>query len=219
VKRACARFGLALGILAALLTNSAHGQSLDQEAVAALTRLYETTPAARDLAATAKGILVFPDIFRENYNYTLGLQGGNGALIVGGKLVGYYATSSITYGFQAGVLPFGYALFLMTDSALGRLNQSGGWRVGKDPGVVIMRGGTAPKSDGNMDLQRGTLNATGGTMAPRPTAPTDTYAFVFGETGLMTGVGAEGWSITRINPPTDRTPFTRETSPARTESP
>jgi lipid-binding SYLF domain-containing protein len=223
VRQACARFGLALGILAALLTSlgsatSVYGQSLDQEVAAALTRLYDTTPAARDLAATAKGILVFPDIFRENYNYTLGLQGGNGALIVGGKLAGYYATTSITYGFQAGVLPFGYALFLMTDSALRRLNQSGGWPVGKDPGVVITRAGRAPKS--NTDIQEGTLNATGGTMAPRPTAPTDTYAFVFGETELMTGVGVEGWSITRINPQTDRTPFTRETtSPARTESP
>lgn len=222
MRHACARFGLALGILAALLTSpgsviSAHGQSLDQEVAAALTRLYATTPAARDLAATAKGILVFPDISRENYNYSLGLQAGNGALIERGKLAGYYATTSITYGLQAGVLPFGYALFLMTDSALRRLNQSGGWRVGKDPGVVIMRAGTAPKS--NTDIQGGTLNATGGTMAPRPTAPTDTYAFVFGETELMTGVGVEGWSITRINP-TDPTPFTRETtSPARTESP
>ena len=225
MRHARPRFGLALGILAALLTSpgsitSAHGQSLDQEVAAALTRLYDTTPAARDLAATAKGILVFPDISRENYNYSLGLQAGNGALIEGGKLAGYYATTSITYGLQAGVLPFGYALFLMTDSALRRLNQSGGWPVGKDPGVVITRAGTVPKSDGNMDLQRGTLNATGGTMAPRPTAPTDTYAFVFGETELMTGVGGEGWSITRINPQTDRMPFTKATtSPARTELP
>ena len=197
MRHARPRFGLALGILAALLTSpgsitSAHGQSLDQEVAAALTRLYDTTPAARDLAATAKGILVFPDISRENYNYSLGLQAGNGALIEGGKLAGYYATTSITYGLQAGVLPFGYALFLMTDSALRRLNQSGGWPVGKDPGAV----------------------------GRRPTAPTDTYAFVFGETELMTGVGLEGWSITRINPQTDRIPFTKATtSPARTELP
>jgi lipid-binding SYLF domain-containing protein len=155
---------------------------------------------ARELAATAKGVLVFPDIFRENYNYSLGLQAGNGALIVEGKLAGYYATTSITYGLQAGVLPFGYALFLMTDSALKRLNQSGGWQVGKDPGVVIMRAGTSPKPDGNMDRQAGTMEATGGTMAPRPTARTDTYAFVFGETELLTGVGVQGWTITKINP-------------------
>jgi lipid-binding SYLF domain-containing protein len=203
LRQACVRFGLALGFLAALLTGpgsvtSAHGQSLDQEVTAALTRLYETTPAARDLAATAKGILVFPDISREIYSYTLGFQAGNGALIVGDKLVGYYATTSIAYGLQAGVLPFGYALFLMTDSALSRLDQSGGWQVGKDRGVVITRAGTGPTSGGNTDLQGGTMGVTGGTMASRPPGRTDTYAFVFGATDLLTGVGIEGWTITRI---------------------
>jgi len=97
-------------------------------------------------------------------------------------------------------LPFGYALFLMTDSALGRLDQSGGWQVGRDPGVVIMRTGSVPTPDGNMDTQGGTMDRRGGTMARRPTVRTDTYAFVFGETDLMTGVGVEGWTINKISP-------------------
>lgn len=197
------RSGFALAIFAVLLTSlgsatSVQGQTLDQEVVGALTRLYDTTPAARELAKTAKGILVFPDVFRENYAF--GVQSGNGALIVGNKIVGYYVTTSIAYGLQAGVLPFGYALFLMTDSALGRPDQSGGWQVGKDPGLVIMRTGAAPTPDGNMDTQGGTMDATRGTMARRPIAHTDTYAFVIGETDLMTGVGVEGWSINRISP-------------------
>ena len=203
VRQTYARFCLAFGILAALLTSpgsatSAHGQTLDQEVVAALTRLYDTTPAARNLAVTAKGILVFPDVFRENY--TFGVQSGNGALIVDGKVVGYYVTTSIAYGLQAGVLPFGYALFLMTDSARGRLDQSGGWQVGKDPGVVIMRADASQTPDGTMDTQGGTMDATAGTMARRPTAPADTYAFVFGETDLLTGVGIEGWRINKTSP-------------------
>ena len=197
------RFGFALGIFAAFLTSLGsatlvHGQTLDQEVVAALTRLCDTTPTAKELAKTAKGILVFPDVFRENYAF--GLQSGNGALIVGGKIAGYYVTTSIAYGLQAGVLPFGYALFLMTDSALGRLDQSGGWQVGRDPGVVIMRTGSVPTPDGNMDTQGGTMDRRGGTMARRPTVRTDTYAFVFGETDLMTGVGVEGWTINKISP-------------------
>jgi len=201
VRQAHPRFGFALGILIACLTSlgsaaSVHGQTLDREVVAALTRLYDTTPAARDLAKTAKGILVFPDVFRENYMF--GVQPGNGALLVGGKIVGYYVTTSIAYGLQAGVLPFGYALFLMTDSALGRLDQSDGWQVGRDPGVVIMRTGSAPTP--TMDTQGGTMDATGGTMARRPTVRTDTYAFVLGETDLMTGVGVEGWAINKISP-------------------
>ena len=51
---------------------------------------------ARDLAPAAKGILVFPEIFRENYIF--GVQAGNGALLIGGRIVGYYTASSIAYG-------------------------------------------------------------------------------------------------------------------------
>ena len=176
----------------------AEAQDLDSEVVAALRRLYETTPAARDLGATAKGVVVFPDIFRENYAF--GVQSGYGALIAGGKIAAYYSTTSIAYGLQAGVLPFGYALFLMTDAAVMRLEQPGGWDVGKDPHVKIVRRGDSQKPD-SMDSQSGTMDATRGTMAPRPVpVRADTYAFILGDTDLMTGVGIEGWSIVKVNP-------------------
>jgi lipid-binding SYLF domain-containing protein len=48
----------------------ADAQSLDRE-------------AAGDLAATAKGILAFPDISRENCVF--GVQSGNGALLIGAR--------------------------------------------------------------------------------------------------------------------------------------
>jgi len=176
----------------------ADAQSLDREVEATLRSLYDSTPAARDLAATAKGILVFPDVSRENYAF--GVQSGNGALLIGAKLAGYYTASSIAYGLQAGVLPFGSVLFLMTDSALSRLEQTGGWEVGKDPRVVIVPAGAAGVTDGTMDAQAGTMDATSGTMAPRPQARADTYAFVLGETGLTTGVGRQGWKITKAGP-------------------
>jgi lipid-binding SYLF domain-containing protein len=174
------------------------GQSLDSEVAATLRSLYESTPAARNLAPGAKGIVVFPDIFRENYVF--GVQSGNGALLIGGKVAGYYTASSIAYGLQAGILPFASVLFLMTDAARSRLEQSGGWEVGKDPRVVVLPAGVAETPDGNMDTQGGTMDATSGTMAPRVTAKPDTYAFVLGETGLMTGVGRQGWKITKAGP-------------------
>jgi hypothetical protein len=175
----------------------AEAQTLDEEVESALRELVETTPAARNLLPTAKGILVFPNIFRENYAF--GVQSGYGALIMGRKIVGYYATTSIAYGLQAGVLPFGYALFLMTEAALSRLGQSNGWNVGRDPGVAILFTGTPQKPD-TMDTQGGTMDATGGTMTRRPTARTDTYAFILGDTDLITGVGMEGWRIVRVTP-------------------
>jgi lipid-binding SYLF domain-containing protein len=175
----------------------AEAQTLDEEVESALRELVGTTPAARNLLPTARGILVFPNIFRENYAF--GVQSGYGALIMGGKIVGYFSTTSIAYGLQAGVLPFGYALFLMTEAALSRLGQPDGWNVGRDPGVAILPTGTPQKPD-NMDTQGGTMDATGGTLTRRPTARTDTYAFILGDTGLMTGVGMEGWRIVRVTP-------------------
>src|SRR5262245_17448583 len=173
----------------------AEAQNFDSELDAALRRLYQTTPEARELAATAKGIAVFPYIFTENYMF--GIQSGYGALIVGGRIVGYYVTDSVTYGLQSGILPFGYVLFLMTDAAVTRLEEPGGWDVGKDPRVSIVRRGAKPDST---DTQSGTLDATSGTMAQRPPARADTYAFVLGETDLMTGVGIQGWRIVKLNP-------------------
>ena len=197
---ACRAFVLALSWIAVVTAWPAlvaEAQTLDEEVESALRELVETTPAARNLVPTAKGILVFPNIFRENYAF--GVQSGYGSLIMGGKIVGYYSTTSIAYGLQAGVLPFGYALFLMTEAALARLGQPNGWNVGRDPGVALLSTGT-PQRPESMDTQGGTMDATGGTMTRLPTARTDTYAFLLGETGLMTGVGMEGWSIVRVTP-------------------
>ena len=48
----------------------------------------------------------------------VGGQFGEGALIKGGKTAGYYNTVQVSYGLQAGIQKYGYALFLMTDSAI-----------------------------------------------------------------------------------------------------
>ena len=92
------RAALALAILAALVTGPlwaavAEAQNLDRQVEATLRSLYETTPAARELARTAKGIVVFPEIARDNY--VLGLQSGHGALLVGGKIVAHVYESQV----------------------------------------------------------------------------------------------------------------------------
>jgi lipid-binding SYLF domain-containing protein len=176
----------------------AHAQSLHTEVEATLTSLYETTPAAKNLAPKAAGILVFPDIFKERFS--VGVQSGNGALLIDGKIVGYYTASSVAYGLQAGALPVASVLFLMTDSALSRIDQRGGWEVGKDPRVVVMPARAPAIPDGAIDTQAGTMDATSGTMVPHTTARADIYAFVLGEAGLMTGVGREGWKIIKVGP-------------------
>jgi hypothetical protein len=44
------------------------------------------------------------------------------------------------------------------------------------------------------------MDAPAGTMTTRARAQADAYAFVIGETAIMTGVGVQGWKIIRASP-------------------
>ena len=86
------------------------------EAREALSKLYSSTPAARHLAESAKAVLVFPKIVKAGF--VVGAQRGDGTLLSHGKAIRYYRTHAASYGLQAGVQRFGYALFFMTDNDL-----------------------------------------------------------------------------------------------------
>lgn len=91
-------------------TMSGTAAEIDRDVDFALQDLYESTPAARSLAKKAKGILVFPRIVKAGF--MVGAQyGRGGALRVKGRTTGYYNSVSASYGMQAGVQAFGYALF------------------------------------------------------------------------------------------------------------
>lgn len=151
---------------------------IDQSVSAALNNLYAQNAAARALGAKAKAILVFPDI--KKGAFVVGAQWGYGALRKDKKTAGYYRTAAASYGFQAGVKKFGYALFFMTDSALAYLDKSGGWAIGTGPSVVVV--------DQGMARSLTTTNLR-----------SDVYAFVFDQKGLMAGIGIEGSKITKIS--------------------
>src|SRR5262249_58807728 len=180
VMRAClddawhafARVALAVALLGTLLATPwsaprVGAQTFDAQVEYTLRGLYETTPAARQLTRTAKGILVFPEITRDNYVYGL-LQSGSGALLVNGGVVSYYEISSVVYGMQAGVLSFAGVLFLMSDDSLRRLDHGGGWQGGKDGSVGVMAAGSGAMAGSTMNTQTGTMGGTGGTMGASP---------------------------------------------------
>lgn len=158
--------------------SSADRASMDSTATAALRALYAENPAARELGRRAKAILVFPDVLKGGF--MIGGQIGNGVLRQNGRTTGYYNLTAASYGFQAGLQSFGYALFLMNDSAMDYLNQSAGWEVGVGPSLVVLDEGMAH-----------TITST--------TLRDDVYAVVFGQTGLMAGAGLQGSKITRID--------------------
>ncbi|HYC56914.1 MAG TPA: twin-arginine translocation pathway signal protein [Candidatus Binatia bacterium] len=103
---------------------AASASDIDGKARAALQTLLATTPGARELARKAEAILVFPSVVKAGL--MVGAQYGEGALITGSKTAGYYNIASASYGPQAGVQTFGYALFLMTPEARKYLDGSAG---------------------------------------------------------------------------------------------
>jgi lipid-binding SYLF domain-containing protein len=110
-----------------------------------------------------------------------GGQYGKGALRKNGETVGYYSTVAASYGLQAGVQTFGYAMFFMNEKSLEYLNESEGWEVGVGPSIVIMDKGM-------------------GKSLTTTTGRSDVYAFIFNQQGLMAGLGLQGSKITRIHP-------------------
>lgn len=152
---------------------------IDERSRAALEELYATTPAAKVIGAEAKGILVFPHIGKGGF--LIAGSYGTGALYKHGAATDYYNTVEISYGFQAGIEKYAYVLFFMTDDGLAYLDKSGGFELGAGPSFTIVDEG---------------FSAGIGTTKSRD----DIYGFVFGQKGLMGGIGIKGSKITRIHP-------------------
>jgi lipid-binding SYLF domain-containing protein len=170
---------LAAGLLFQNSAKAADYNQLDRNGFAALRSLYATTPAARTLRKKAVAILVFPRVVKAGF--IVGAQTGNGVLIERGRVVGHYNISAASYGLQAGLQAFGYAMFLMSPNAIDYLNRSGGFEVGTGPSIVLVDQGVA-------------RNLTTTTLRK------DVYAFIFGQKGLMAGVSLQGSKITRVGP-------------------
>jgi lipid-binding SYLF domain-containing protein len=152
---------------------------IDKNSQAALTSLYAKVPKAKEIGAKAAAILVFPKVVKAG----LGIGGlhGEGALTKSGKSIGYYDTSGASVGLQIGAQTYGYVLFLMNEKAVQALDKADGFEIGVGPTVVLLDEGKAK-------------NLTTTTMKD------DIYAFVFGQKGLMAGVGIQGNKLTKINP-------------------
>jgi lipid-binding SYLF domain-containing protein len=157
---------------------AASGQDLERDAARALKILYANNTAARLLGQKAKAVLVFPNIVKAGFMF--GGQMGDGVLMKNGRTIGYYNSLAASYGLQAGVQVFGYALFFMNDAALAYLDKSNGWEIGMGPSIVVVDAGVGKS-----------LTST--------TITQDVYAFIFDQKGLMAGLGLQGSKITKIS--------------------
>lgn len=163
-----------------LLVGQARADSravIDAQTEQALERLQAHNADAATLLGQARGVLVFPDIVKMGFG--VGGQYGEGALLVDGEAVAYYATSGASFGLQLGAQYKSEVILFMSDEALAEFRASPGWQVGLDGSVTVV-----------------TLGAGGKFDIKQLTEPV--IAFIFSNEGLMYNLTLEGSKITRI---------------------
>lgn len=170
---------LAINAVTSVAALAASASAIDRDAKASLANLYKNTPGAKALGDKAVAVLVFPSIVKGGF--IIAGQFGDGALRKNGKSVAYYRSLAGSYGFQAGVQAFGYALFFMDNESLQYLDNSAGFELGTGPSLVVLDEGFG-RNISTTTLQKGI------------------YAFIFDQKGLMGGLGIQGTKIIRIDP-------------------
>jgi len=148
------------------------------EAQTAYDRLLAQHPVAALLAKDAKGVLVFPNVLKAGF--VVGGYHGTGALRKGDAFVARFGTTGASYGLQAGVQSYSYAMFFMRDSDLAYLESSSGWEVGVGPSITVIDQGKAAS-----------MTST--------TAREGVYVIFYDQKGLMAGLGIQGSKITRLD--------------------
>lgn len=148
----------------------------EREARAALERLYQQSTEAKRLSSGAAGVLVFPEVTKAGF--VVGGQYGDGVLFKQGRFAGFYNSTSVSAGLQAGAQQLGYALFFMSENDLSYLERSKGWEIGTNPNLTIIDRGYS-------------------TSLTSTTAREGIYAFFFDQKGLMAGIGLQGTKITK----------------------
>ena len=133
--------GPLLAVVTLLTTRTASADDLTSDSRRALQQLVAQNPAAAKCKSRAVAVLVFPDVVKAGFIF--GAQGGQGILFVHGQPRGRYRTVAASYGLQAGVQTYGYALFLMNQKAVNWVNNTRGWEIGTCPSVVIVDKGMA----------------------------------------------------------------------------
>jgi lipid-binding SYLF domain-containing protein len=152
--------------------------TLDREVATAMETLYSNVKGSRELAGKARGILVFPRVYAAGLG--IGGEYGEGVLKVGGNTSGYYKTTSVSFGFQAGAQSKALVLMFMTQDALDKFRNSSGWTAGADATVALVKAGA-----------NGTIDTT--------TANSAVAAFALANAGLMAGVTIDGSKVSKLD--------------------
>lgn len=169
---------LALAVALPLQTAmAATGPEIDAKVKAALDRLHTEVKGSDAITSKASGVLVFPEVIKAGF--VIAGEGGEGALRVGGKNVGYYTIFSGSVGLQAGGQKRDIIIAFMDAASLKKFEASDGWKAGVDGSVALIDVGAGAA----IDI----------TKIKDPIV-----GFVVGQKGLMAGVSVDGSKITRV---------------------
>ncbi|MGB5994969.1 MAG: YSC84-related protein [Candidatus Deferrimicrobiaceae bacterium] len=169
---------LLLGILLPGGAHAATAREIDVSVNVALERFTKEIKGSKELLAIAKGVLVFPSVYKAGF--MVGGEYGEGALRIGGKTAGYYNTVAGSFGLQIGAQAKTIILVFIQQEALDKFRKSEGWKAGVDGSVALISVGVG----GALDTEN---------------IKDPIVGFAFGQKGLMANLTFEGAKISRMN--------------------
>jgi lipid-binding SYLF domain-containing protein len=178
IRSLTAAAGLSLFCLVLSPAVFAHTKAeIDASADKALKHFYALTPANRQLADKAAGVLIFGRVTKAG----AGVAGeyGEGVLRLKGDTADYYQVASASVGLTLGVGKHREIIMFMTQESLDKFTHSAGWSVGADSAVAVMKSGAGGAYDSD-------------------TAGKPILGFIFSEQGLLGDLSFEGSKITKI---------------------
>ena len=160
-------------------TSAKNSNEIDASIESALARFSEEVQGSQGYLDGARGILVIPRMIKAGV--VLGMEYGEGALIVDDIKVQYYRAFSTSLGIQLGVGAKDLVILFFDDEAMDDFLYSSGWHAGVDGAVALWTMGAG----GSIDTTESQDPIVG---------------FVFGHKGIIAGVSFEGTKFTKIWP-------------------
>lgn len=160
-------------------TSARNSNEIDAAIESALVRFNEEVQGSQGYLDGARGVLVIPRMIKAGV--VLGMEYGEGALIVDDIKVQYYRAFSTSLGIQLGVGAKDLVILFFDDEAMDDFLYSSGWQAGVDGAVALWTMGAG----GSIDTTESQDPIVG---------------FVFGHKGLIAGVSLEGTKFTKIWP-------------------
>ena len=163
-------------------TNAKSTLEIDAAIESAIDRFTNEIQGAQTYLDGARGILVIPKMIKAGL--VLGMEYGEGALVVDNIKVQYYRAFSGSLGLQVGVGSKDLLILFYDDEAMDDFLYSSGWQIGVDGQVALFNLGAG-----------GSLDST--------ESQDPIVGFVFGHKGLIADLSLEGTKFTKIWPGAD----------------